>query len=111
MTLTLREPSPCWQQHACAPQCSPCRYRRRRPASLRCALHDDLVSVSTDVANHEVWLITHPEVRRDPRSARRLTSSSELRVDLTDFAKASVLGGLPRGASAGVPFPSSAIPA
>ena len=83
MTLTLREPSPCWQQHACAPQCSPCRYQRRRPASLRCALHDDLVSVSTDVANHDVWLITHPEVPRDPkvRAAadflERITSGSE----------------------------------
>ena len=29
--------------------------------------HDDLVRVSEDVANHEVWLITHPEFRRDPK--------------------------------------------
>lgn len=29
--------------------------------------HDDLVVVSDDVAAHDVWLITHPEFRRDPR--------------------------------------------
>ncbi len=29
--------------------------------------HDDLLEVSDDVANHDVWLITHPEFRRDPR--------------------------------------------
>src|SRR5262245_27939070 len=29
--------------------------------------HDDLVSVSEDVAAHDVWLITHPEFRRDPK--------------------------------------------
>jgi len=29
--------------------------------------HDDLVVVSEDVAVHDVWLITHPEFRRDPR--------------------------------------------
>jgi DNA-binding transcriptional LysR family regulator len=29
--------------------------------------HDELVRVSHDVANHEVWLITHPEFRRDPK--------------------------------------------
>jgi DNA-binding transcriptional LysR family regulator len=29
--------------------------------------HDDLVAVSEDVANHDVWLITHPEFRRDPK--------------------------------------------
>jgi DNA-binding transcriptional LysR family regulator len=29
--------------------------------------HDDLVEVSDDVANHDVWLITHPEFRRDPK--------------------------------------------
>jgi DNA-binding transcriptional LysR family regulator len=29
--------------------------------------HDDLVRVSDDVANHDVWLITHPEFRRDPK--------------------------------------------
>lgn len=29
--------------------------------------HDDLVAVSDDVANHDVWLITHPEFRRDPK--------------------------------------------
>jgi DNA-binding transcriptional LysR family regulator len=27
----------------------------------------DLVAVSSDVADHDVWLITHPEVRRDPK--------------------------------------------
>jgi hypothetical protein len=29
--------------------------------------HDDLAAVSDDVAAHEVWLITHPEFRRDPK--------------------------------------------
>lgn len=29
--------------------------------------HDDLVSVSDDVAVREVWLLTHPEFRRDPK--------------------------------------------
>jgi DNA-binding transcriptional LysR family regulator len=29
--------------------------------------HDDLVSVSDDVASHDLLLITHPEVRRDPK--------------------------------------------
>lgn len=29
--------------------------------------HDDLVALSEDVAAHDVWLITHPEFRRDPR--------------------------------------------
>lgn len=29
--------------------------------------HDDLVSVSEDVAVREVWLLTHPEFRRDPK--------------------------------------------
>jgi DNA-binding transcriptional LysR family regulator len=28
--------------------------------------HDDLVAVSDNVAEHDVWLITHPEFRRDP---------------------------------------------
>jgi len=28
---------------------------------------DDLVAVSDDVAAHDVWLITHPEFRRDPK--------------------------------------------
>jgi DNA-binding transcriptional LysR family regulator len=28
---------------------------------------DDLVSVSDDVAANDVWLITHPEFRRDPK--------------------------------------------
>jgi DNA-binding transcriptional LysR family regulator len=28
--------------------------------------HDDLVSVSEDVAGHDVWLVAHPESRRDP---------------------------------------------
>lgn len=28
---------------------------------------DDLVSVSDDVASHDISLITHPEVRRDPK--------------------------------------------
>jgi len=29
--------------------------------------HDDLVEVSDPVAAHDVWLITHPEFRRDPK--------------------------------------------
>jgi DNA-binding transcriptional LysR family regulator len=29
--------------------------------------HDDLVEVSDAVATHDVWLITHPEFRRDPK--------------------------------------------
>ena len=29
--------------------------------------HDDLVLVSDDVAARDVWLITHPEFRRDPK--------------------------------------------
>jgi DNA-binding transcriptional LysR family regulator len=29
--------------------------------------HEDLVAVSEDVASHDVWLITHPEFRRDPK--------------------------------------------
>jgi DNA-binding transcriptional LysR family regulator len=29
--------------------------------------HDDLVAVSDDVAENDVWLITHPECRRDPK--------------------------------------------
>jgi DNA-binding transcriptional LysR family regulator len=29
--------------------------------------HDDLVAVSEDVAAHDLMLITHPEVRRDPK--------------------------------------------
>lgn len=29
--------------------------------------HDDLVAVSDDVADQDVWLITHPEFRRDPK--------------------------------------------
>ena len=29
--------------------------------------HDDLVDVSDTVAAHDVWLITHPEFRRDPK--------------------------------------------
>jgi DNA-binding transcriptional LysR family regulator len=29
--------------------------------------HDDLVAVSEDVASHDLLLITHPEVRRDPK--------------------------------------------
>jgi DNA-binding transcriptional LysR family regulator len=29
--------------------------------------HDDLVDVSDGVASHDVWLITHPEFRRDPK--------------------------------------------
>ena len=28
--------------------------------------HDDLVRVSENVAEHDVWLVTHPEFRRDP---------------------------------------------
>jgi DNA-binding transcriptional LysR family regulator len=30
-------------------------------------MHDDLVAVSDDVAALDVWLITHPEFRRDPK--------------------------------------------
>jgi DNA-binding transcriptional LysR family regulator len=30
-------------------------------------LHDDLVAVSDNAAEHDVWLITHPEFRRDPK--------------------------------------------
>jgi DNA-binding transcriptional LysR family regulator len=29
--------------------------------------HDDLVEVSDTLATHDVWLITHPEFRRDPK--------------------------------------------
>ena len=29
--------------------------------------HDDLAAVSDDVAAHDIWLITHPEFRRDPK--------------------------------------------
>jgi DNA-binding transcriptional LysR family regulator len=29
--------------------------------------HDDLIEVSEPVAEHDVWLITHPEFRRDPK--------------------------------------------
>lgn len=29
--------------------------------------HEDLVAVSDNVAEHDVWLITHPEFRRDPK--------------------------------------------
>jgi DNA-binding transcriptional LysR family regulator len=29
--------------------------------------HDDLVAVSDHVATHDIWLITHPEFRRDPK--------------------------------------------
>lgn len=29
--------------------------------------HPDLRVVSEDVANHDVWLVTHPEFRRDPK--------------------------------------------
>ena len=29
--------------------------------------HDDLAAISDDVAVHDVWLITHPEFRRDPK--------------------------------------------
>jgi len=29
--------------------------------------HDDLVAVSDDVTAHDLMLITHPEVRRDPK--------------------------------------------
>jgi DNA-binding transcriptional LysR family regulator len=29
--------------------------------------HDELVAVSDDVAAQDVWLITHPESRRDPK--------------------------------------------
>jgi len=30
-------------------------------------MHEDLVAVSPPVAEHDVWLITHPEYRRDPK--------------------------------------------
>jgi len=29
--------------------------------------HDDLVAISDDVAVGDIWLITHPEFRRDPK--------------------------------------------
>ena len=29
--------------------------------------HDELLPVSDDVASHDILLITHPEVRRDPK--------------------------------------------
>jgi DNA-binding transcriptional LysR family regulator len=29
--------------------------------------HDELVAVSEDIASHDILLITHPEVRRDPK--------------------------------------------
>ena len=29
--------------------------------------HSELTDVSDDVATHDVWLITHPEFRRDPK--------------------------------------------
>ena len=29
--------------------------------------HDDLVAVSDDVASHDIFLVTHPDVRRDPK--------------------------------------------
>jgi len=29
--------------------------------------HEDLNEVSDDVASHDVWLVTHPEFRRDPK--------------------------------------------
>jgi DNA-binding transcriptional LysR family regulator len=29
--------------------------------------HDDLAAVSDDVASQDVWLITHPDFRRDPK--------------------------------------------
>jgi DNA-binding transcriptional LysR family regulator len=29
--------------------------------------HDDLVSVSDDVGGGDMWLVTHPEFRRDPK--------------------------------------------
>lgn len=51
-------------------RCSP----RLAPASGVAALPrfvargcDDLVMVSDPVADHDVWLITHPEFRRDPK--------------------------------------------
>lgn len=28
---------------------------------------DELIAVSNNVADHDVWLITHPEFRRDPK--------------------------------------------
>jgi DNA-binding transcriptional LysR family regulator len=38
---------------------------------------DELVAVSDNVAEHDVWLITHPEFRRDPKV--RATSDSNSR--------------------------------
>jgi hypothetical protein len=32
---------------------------------------DELVAVSDDVADLDVWLITHPEFRRDPKVRAR----------------------------------------
>ena len=29
--------------------------------------HDDLIALSENLAEHDVWLITHPEFRRDPK--------------------------------------------
>ena len=35
--------------------------------SFVAARHDDLIQVSDPVAENDVWLITHPEFRRDPK--------------------------------------------
>jgi DNA-binding transcriptional LysR family regulator len=29
--------------------------------------HEDLVKVSENVAEHDLWIATHPDFRRDPR--------------------------------------------
>ena len=37
------------------------------PIGILARGHDDLVAVSDNVAESDVWLITHPEFRRDPK--------------------------------------------
>jgi hypothetical protein len=46
---------------------SPGRRSRSRPTGLAARGDDDLVGVSDDVAVNDLWLIMHPDVRRDPR--------------------------------------------
>ena len=43
--------------------------------------HDDLVSVSDDVSSHDLLLITHPEVRRDPKVRATADFLKELAAD------------------------------
>jgi DNA-binding transcriptional LysR family regulator len=45
--------------------------------------HDDLVAVSDTVAEHDVWLITHPEFRRDPKVRAAGEFLKRVAVDLT----------------------------